>query len=164
MYPFHTLIVAGFKLAYSSPDLTEKHLKRFVEEGVTPLNQATMNLYLSGEFRFEVGGAVQRLIAGQTSNDLVMTEFPVGVLCTEQPIVVGSRRLCVSADRPRRWSRVVITLDAGEAVAASDGGLVVVLAGRLSTQGRPLVAGDFATYGQVLIASGPAKVVVASWG
>ena len=163
MYPFHTLSVAGFKLAYSSPSLGEKHLKRFIEPGVTPLNQATMNLYLSGEFRFEIGAFSQRLVAGQTSDNLVITEFPVGELCTEQPLVAGSRRLCVSALDGARWQREVLVMPQGNVAVVLEGALALVLAGRLAATDRQLAAGDFAVGGQTLTALTPCKVVLASF-
>ena len=163
MYPFHTVNVAGFKLAYSNPGLGEKHLKRFVEPGVTPLNQATMNLYLSGEFRFEIGAFSQRLVAGQTSDNLAIPEFPDGVLCTEEPLVAGSRRLCVSTVDGRRWEREVVTMPQGSNAVVLDGAIVLVLAGRLATTDRQLAAGDFATGGQTLTALTPCRVVLATF-
>lgn len=121
MYQFTRHDIGQFTVHESTPSVGDQHLKRF-QGAVTPQNQATLNIYLSGQFRFTAGDFEQVLAAGQTSLDLGIAAFPPDVVCVERVIAGPARRYCVSKAQPGPWSRQRV--DATDWTAPADGVLV----------------------------------------
>lgn len=133
------------------------HKKRFVAAGISPANQATLNLY-AGPFRFAIPeiGFLQDMAAGQSSLDLAIAEFPPMVVCEESPLTDGAVRYCVSPVGESRWRRRVFDVD-GE-VQLPGGSLIFPISGELLADGataellRPVSATMVSGSGRVLIA------------
>lgn len=112
MYTFTKQEIGGFAVFTSEPEVGDLHRKKFLA-GVTPLNQATLNIYVSGGFRLECGSFQQDMIAGQTSLDIELAEFPAGALFCETVTQGPAKRLCVSKIAGGPWLRDRVTVDAG---------------------------------------------------
>lgn len=145
MYRFKPIPLPGFRLVESTPALGVEHHKQFLP-GTTPSNQSTLNLYVDGEFELSIPavGFTQRMVAGQTSLDVALSEYPAGVVCIERPLTSNARRLCLAPMEPSRWSRQVQTFLAGAPVPPPPW-RAIALTGRFSLGAGPgtvLAEGD----------------------
>ena len=82
-------------------------LKKRYLPGVTPQNQATLNIYTLGKFEVtcEDAGFKQVFGIGESSFDLTIDIFPTDSISTEKPIETPACRVCFSAPRGFKWSR-----------------------------------------------------------
>lgn len=119
-------------LYVSTPAVGEEHHKRFAK-GVTPTNQATMNLYIEGAFELSIPsiGYSATMRPGDCSLDLDIAQYPED-LCIERCLESGSKRICLSpADRTLRWSRSVRALAAGEAYVVPGDSVAILMKGAM---------------------------------
>ena len=164
MYQFDRSFVGGFTLHTSRPSRGDEHHKRF-GHGVTPANQATLNLYTAGRFELLIAGAGYRreMLAGQCSLDIELPAYPQG-LCVERCLEDGGCRICVSPTAAGvRWSRHVIQLEAGGVTVLPMGHSMIALAGELELDGYSLPPGfgfHVDTGGQVLRSSEGGRAVL----
>lgn len=163
MYPFKRTSIGAFTLYTSATKAGDTHLKRF-GPGVTPTNQATLNLYVAGRYALEIPSIEYRreLLAGECSLDIELPSFPAD-LCIERCLEDGSRRICVAPTDPAaRWSRHLIDMAAGSASVAPADHLLVVLSGCIDVDGATLCAGDarMLAQGDVLRSSDPARAAL----
>ena len=163
MYQFDRTIVGPFALHTSLPSVGDEHHKRY-GTGVTPQNQATLNLYISGQFELEMPAANYRRIMspGDCSLDIELSSFPEG-LCIERCLAEGSRRICISTTSPRlRWARQVMSLSAGSAFVGPESHLLVITTGIVDCDGVAIAAGESVMLGagQVLRSDAEARGVL----
>jgi hypothetical protein len=150
MYQFQKIHASGFELYEATPPTTVKHRKQFVERGVTPATQGSLNLYVRGAFLFEIPaiGFSQVLNAGDTSLNLAIDEFPVGAQCIERALVEGSVRLCLSARKGVRWSRAVVAIEPGHEMTLGAEEIGIVVSGVVRQGVRQLEAGHVFRFGE----------------
>lgn len=162
-YDMRKSIVGRFAVHESRPFVGMEHKKRFVADGITPLLQATFNVYVQGEFLLEIAdaGFSQVLRAGDTSLSLALEVFPVGAVCVERPTSEPARRLCLSPCAPGAWSKGVGRLGAGESRGFDAGACVVVLAGEVDCDGATWKAGSVFSPASDLLAKKPAHIAFA---
>lgn len=122
MYRFSKQTVGGFDIYTANPSVGEVHLRRFAP-GVTPQNQASLNIYAAGSFELQAGSFGQVFEAGQTSLDLRLTEYPAGELCIERVVSGPATRRCVSRVGGGAWTRRCIEVSP-EWVPENDGALI----------------------------------------
>jgi hypothetical protein len=108
MYQFEKQTLGDFVIHKSRPLIGATHKKQF-SEGVTPLNQATFNVYIAGSFLFSIGDFQQTLTAGQSTLDLTLEEFPANTLCTETCLENSASRYCISRATAGAWMRTKVT-------------------------------------------------------
>ena len=161
-YKFEKLSVGGFWAFASRPRVGDVHLKRFVSEGVTPANQATLNLY-SGRFLFSIPttGFEQVLEAGQSSLDLHVGAYPAGEVCEETPLADGSLRFCLSpVDPAAKWARrLVVFGQGGGQIAVRPGSAVFVADGVATVDGVP-AACHVPVSGRSIVCEAAARIIV----
>lgn len=162
-YDMRKFQMGRFLVHESMPVVGMEHKKRFVADGITPLLQATFNVYVRGEFLFEIAdtGFSQVLSAGDTSLSLALEVFPVGVVCVERPTTEPARRLCLSPCAPGAWSKGVGRLGAGESMGFETGACVVVLAGEVECDGATWTAGSVFSPTFDLLARQPTHIAFA---
>lgn len=163
-YRFRSIPVPGFNLVESTPSVGDEHAKRF-GAGVTPKNQATLNIYTSGEFTVEIVAASfsQTMRPGDTSLDMSIAEFPSGSLCTERATAGPAKRLCLSpSNSGARWRRRIETLPPGGSIAIETGAIVIVASGSAVASGRKMQPGDVAVDCRIVESPTGARLVVAS--
>lgn len=163
-YRFRSIPVPDFNLVESTPSVGDEHAKRF-GAGVTPKNQATLNIYISGEFTVEIIDASfsQTMRPGDTSLDLRIAGFPDWSVCTERVITTPAKRLCLSPSTAgARWKRRVETLPPGGSMAIETGAIVIVASGSAVALGRNMQPGDVAVDCRIVESPVGAKLVVAS--
>lgn len=140
MYTFTKQEIGGFAVFTSEPEVGDLHRKKFLP-GVTPANQATLNIYVSGAFRLQCGNFQQDVSAGQTSLDIELAEFPAGILFCETVTQGPAKRLCVSRLAGGPWLRDRVTVADGWSpqldglLVFLDGGIELAKAG-LAPSGR----------------------------
>ena len=132
MYQFTTTEIAGLSISKTIALQGTDHKKRYTRHGVTPASQNTLNVYASGDFEVEVGGASYQMAAGQTSLDLPVTEYPAGEVCIERVLSQWGCRFCVSSSSP--WSRQKFTINGSAQFTPTKDCLLVLLSGELSTE------------------------------
>jgi hypothetical protein len=118
MYQFEKQTLGDFIIHCAAPQIGDIHKKQF-SEGVTPQNQATFNVYVSGSFRFCIGDFEQTLTAGQSTLDLTLEAFPANKLCVETCLDGPAIRYCISKATPGVWQRTKVSDP--EWAAPSDG-------------------------------------------
>lgn len=163
MYPFSRASIGPFTLHTSDPAVGDTHRKRF-GPGVTPTNQATLNLYVAGRFEIEIPALQYRreMLAGECSLDIELPAFPSD-LCIERCLEEGSRRICIAPTvATTRWSRHLIDLAAGSASVAPADHLLVVLVGTIEVDGEAVAAGEarMLAQGQVLRSAAPSRAAL----
>lgn len=138
MYKFTHHKVDWLNVYDAQPELGAKHIKCFALNtapsgqfalNIDPADQFALNIYLSGESVLEVPsiGFSQTLLAGQSSIDVTLAEYPAGALVIERPSVAPARRLCVSPINPKtKWTRRRVDLCADEAVELGSAIAIVV--------------------------------------
>lgn len=129
MYAFEKEVVGPFTIHKSSQVAGDLHIKRF-KTGVTPLNQATLNVYISGDFRLTCGPLSQVMSAGQTSLEIETSAYPNGGLMREEVLSPTGVRYCISATEGGKWFRKKTQLSGGEVFQQES--LIVVLSGQIN--------------------------------
>lgn len=163
MYKFKTFVVGGFKIIESCPTVGTTHSKRFSGVGVTPVSQATLNLYISGRFTIvcpEIG-LNREMLAGDTSLDMLGVIFADGAVVVETALTEGVRYCVEPADPTLGWTRGVYDLPA--AVDIPIRGVAVVLRGSVLVAGQVFTTGAIihaATTQQSVTSDAPARVAV----
>lgn len=112
MYRFSKQTVGGFDIYTANPEVGEVHLRRFAP-GVSPQNQASLNIYAAGGFSLQAGSFNRSLTAGQTSLDLDITEYPAGELLIERVVSGPATRRCVSRSGGGPWGRARLEVSSG---------------------------------------------------
>lgn len=112
-YSFEKLFINEFKIYKTNANLGNLHKKQFTIEKTTPLNQSTLNIYASS-FLFEIPSInfKQELLAGQSSLDISLLEYPTLTVCTEAPSTNNAIRYCVGpTDSTKLWKRYYVSLN-----------------------------------------------------
>lgn len=124
-------IQAGRFVAFLSEQVRgDTHKKRFVEDGITPLRQATLNIYVSGVFDFGPEGSdATRLVAGDTSLSLPDVAYPKDLVFVETVASDTATRLCISPAVPAPWRKCVVRLDGLEVFELKAGACAFLLSG-----------------------------------
>lgn len=162
VYQFTTNTIAGLRVSSSVAKAGTTHRKVCNDSGVSPSSQNTLNVYVSGEFKFAVGDFEQILLPGNTSLDLAMVEYPRGVECVETVLSQWGQRFCVSCDGP--WQRSSISMLGGEGFTAERESLLILLSGELSVGGsRMLSVSSRAAPAGTLIQATAASALVLCW-
>ena len=133
MYQFSNNVLAGLTVSQSVAKAGTTHLKQFTTAGVTPATQNTLNLYISGSFKFEVNGFIQIMNPGETSLDLSITEYPVNLTCTETVLSDWGVRCCVSSKVP--WTKEIVNLSYNQTYENVHKSLVLLTQGTVSIGG-----------------------------
>lgn len=123
-YSFQKVEVDGFIIYRSQQRAGDTHLKKF-SAGVTPQNQGTLNIYLSGSFRLSSGEFLQDFGPGDTSLDTALASYPNGVVFTETVLSQDALRYCVSKLGGGPWCRAKVGI-LGAASFDTDSVLVVI--------------------------------------
>lgn len=152
MYTFEKEVVGPFTVHKSSQVKGDLHVKRF-RSGVTPANQATLNVYISGEFLITCGQFSQSMSAGQTSLELAIDAYPDGALMREEVMSETGVRYCISATEGGKWLREKVSLSGGETFGQDC--LIVVLSGQINQK----APGDLLSLRQGEQVSGAGAVV-----
>lgn len=136
MYQFTNTAMAGLTVSHSIAKAGTKHRKVYAAQGVTPATQDTLNVYLSGSFNFEAGNFSQVMVAGDTSLDLGIEQYPAGVVCIETVLSDWGRRCCISSKKP--WTRDVVSLTQDQTHTLAHDSLVVLTEGYLDVGGSQM--------------------------
>jgi len=162
-YDFTLTHVGRFKVHKSSQLLGAEHKKRFVDTGVTPITQETLNIYAEGVFNFSIEevGFSQDMVAGDTNISLTLAEFPLNAICTERVISETAVRYCVSPDVSEPWEQSVVQLDTGGILVLPVGACVFVVSGSISLDGVNYLPGSFFSPSSNAIAVEPSRLVIA---
>lgn len=166
MFNFKMSVVNGFRIHRSYQKQGDDHKKKFAE-GVTPANQQTWNLYITGSFKFQIGDFEQTLSAGQTSLDLLITGFPADVVSTETVLSPVGVRYCVCPDVPMQWSKQVVDLGLNQSHSVDGMAAMVVLSGSVLVNGEARAAGAMVSVGpgvSIVGSASGAKVALAIKG
>lgn len=148
-YSFQRIAVGSFNVYKSAQVQHDVHLKKFAK-GVTPQNQQTLNVYLSGEFHFGGGGFSQVLRAGDTSTELAIAEFPAGIVFNEKVLSPEGLRYCISPAAKSSWNRARVSVS--DEVVFEEESVLVVVDGQVDSQ---LVGGlVLARPGQHIVGNG----------
>ena len=123
-YSFQKSQVGEFEIYRSEQVMGDVHLKRFLP-GVTPQNQATLNVYIDGSFRMVAGGYSQVFSAGSTSLDTALSSYPGGAVFTESVLSATGLRYCVSRLGGGPWLRERLAVS-GPTVFDEDSVLIVL--------------------------------------
>jgi hypothetical protein len=161
MYQFSTQEIAGLQVAQTVAKSGTNHKKAYAAAGVTPATQDTLNVYVSGQFRFDCGQFSQTLVAGQTSHDLTLAAYPAGEICEETVLSAWGMRFCVSSKKP--WERERFTLNAGQTLELTKDSLLVLVSGSVDVSGSAMapVGYRFAPRGCIVTpVNAPAQVIV----
>jgi len=161
MYQFSTQEIAGLQVAQTVARGGTDHLKVYAAAGVTPATQDTLNVYVSGSFRFGCGQFSQTLVGGQTSLDLTIAAYPAGEICEETVLSDWGVRFCVSSKKP--WERERFALNAGQTLELTKDSLLVLVSGSVDVSGSAMssVGHRFAPRGcAVTPVNAPAQVIV----
>lgn len=142
MYNFTKSTAGGLDIYTSFQKQGDTHSKRF-GEGVTPANQATVNVYTQGEFSLDIDGAEYLMPAGSCSLDVPVAAYPAGAVATETVLSPRAVRCCVSTANGV-VGRSLAELSPGAPVAVSGTTLVFVLHGEAVVHGVTMTAGGFA--------------------
>lgn len=112
MYRFTKQTIGNFDIYTANPRVGDVHLRKF-STGVTPKNQASLNIYAAGTFCLTSQDFKQIIPAGHTSLDLSLHEYTPQKLYIEQVVSGPATRLCVSKTGGGAWIRrqVDISLD-----------------------------------------------------
>ncbi len=104
-------------------------LKKKYSAGVTPANQATLNVYASGKFEVacEAAAFKQVLGVGECSLDVAVGTFPTDSIGTETALDTPACRMCLSVTDGGRWSRVRSSVVAGEEIALTAEQIALVI-------------------------------------
>ena len=143
MYDFQRSTVGAFTLHASHPGVGQEHHKKF-GRGVTPDNQWTLNVYISGAFEIEIPsiGYRREMLPGHCSLDIELPSFPPE-LCIERCLNEGSYRICISPTAPgTRWSRTVLDMQGGGAFVAPKDHVLVLMQGNIDVDGAAMAPGD----------------------
>lgn len=123
-YSFQKISVGQFNVYKSMQTQNDSHQKKFAL-GVTPLNQQTLNVYVSGDFEFKCGEFTQVLHAGDTSMDLTIATFPSSLVCTEKVLSPTGLRFCISPVVLSAWNRSKLSLS-GQTSFAEESVLLIL--------------------------------------
>jgi hypothetical protein len=135
MYSFKKIQAGRFVAFLSDQVRGDTHKKRFVEEGITPLRQATLNIYVSGEFDFGPENEnPTRLIGGDTSLSLPDSVYPKDVIFVETVVSDTATRLCISPLVPAPWKKSVVSLVGNETFNLKESACAVLLSGKIDKQ------------------------------
>lgn len=155
-YGFDRMTIGAFVAHKTVAPIGAIHKKRFVAAGISPANQATLNLY-AGPFRFTIPetGFSQDMAAGQSSLDLAIEEFPPMVVCEELPLADGAVRYCISPVGNTKWRRYVMDIHDEHQLPA--GSLVFPVGGSVLVDGataelhRPVAASTVSGSGRAIV-------------
>lgn len=129
MYKFDRENFGEFVVHRSNQVRGDVHRKRFLL-GVTPQNQATLNVYVSGQFRLTCGAFEQTMSGGDTSLDVALGVYPHGLTVQEQVTSDTGTRLCIAVPGGGKWFRQKTPVTDAEAFPGDS--LVVVLYGHVN--------------------------------
>lgn len=158
MYSFSRRSVGRFTVYQSIQRAGDTHQKKF-KAGVTPQNQETINVYAAGDFRFSIGEFTQDLPAGSTTIDLGITEFPEGVVSTEEVLSPMAIRYCVGAEAKPFTKDVIQVTDQAPFTAAGKC-VAFVLTGSVEAAGVPIGAGAYVALYPGVAITGLGKLLV----
>lgn len=155
-YEFERTEMGAFFVHKTVAAIGSVHKKRFVASGISPANQATLNLY-AGPFRFTIpeAGFSQDMAAGQSSLDLAIEEFPPMVVCEEFALADGAVRYCISPVGNAKWRRYVMDIHGEHQLPA--GSLVFPVGGSVLVDGataglhRPVAASTVSGSGRAIV-------------
>lgn len=134
-YRFKQFQAGRFAAFLSVQERGDTHKKRFIEDGITPMLQGTLNIYVSGAFDFgPEGGEAVRLVAGDTSLDLPFPVFPKGVVFVETVISETASRLCLSPSTPAPWTKRKLSMAESDEIDLSAGACAFLLSGEVAEQ------------------------------
>ena len=104
-------------------------LKKKYSAGVTPANQATLNVYALGKFEVscEAVALKQVLGVGECSLDVTVGTFPTGSTATETAIEAPACRICLSVTDGGKWSRVRSSVVANKEVVLTAGQIALFI-------------------------------------
>jgi hypothetical protein len=104
-------------------------LKKQYSAGVTPANQATLNVYASGKFEVSCEAAAfkQVLGVGECSLDVAIGTYPTDSISAETPVEFPACRMCLSVTEGGKWSRVCSQVKANEEVALTPEQIVLFI-------------------------------------
>lgn len=156
MYKFIKINADGWDSFESTPRLGDEHHVQF-PAAATPLDrrlQMTMFFDQPSIVTLTNPAFEQRMLPGQTSLDLTIDSYGASALLIERPAVSGARRICLSpAGSPRRWSREIVHLAAGQQFPGPDGALLVLLSGDAMLDGVQMRTGDHVMSGAITASS-----------
>ena len=109
-YQFEKRIAGAFKIYKSTPSIGTVHLKRFINEGITPESQETLNIYAEGKFSLEINGLVYTFTACTTSLDWPFGAFPSNMICTETALSENCVRYCIAPVEKVSWQKVKLNV------------------------------------------------------
>lgn len=161
MYSFSRMSTGRFNIYRSFVKQGDTHKKCFAA-GVTPQNQATVNVYVSGQFQFVCGSFSQVMDAGSCNLDLATPEFEEGVVCVETVLSPTANRYCVSSIDNLPFNRFKLHLEQEADHRFLADSLVFVLKGSADLCGVIVNAGGFALLGAGSIVTGPVDMLVVS--
>lgn len=155
-YGFERTEIGAFFVYKTVAAIGAVHKKRFVSPGISPANQATLNLY-AGPFRFTIPetGFSQDLAAGQSSLDLAIKEFPHMVVCEELPLADAAVRYCISPVGNAKWRRYVLDIDGAHQLPVGSivfpaGGSVLV-DGAAADLHKPVASSEVSGSGRIIV-------------
>tara|TARA_R110000772_G_scaffold104020_1_gene205264 strand:+ start:462 stop:953 length:492 start_codon:yes stop_codon:yes gene_type:complete len=104
-------------------------LKKKYSAGVTPANQATLNVYASGKFEVSCEAAAfkQVLGVGECSLDVTVGTFPTDSIATETALETPACRICLSVTAGGKWSRGRLSVVANEEVTLTAEQIALVI-------------------------------------
>ena len=125
-YKFTKYTYGWLNIHVSTPSIGLLLKKKYLP-GVTPQNQATLNVYTLGKFEVtcEHAGLKQVFGINETSLDLTIDTFPTDCISVETPVETPACRVCFSVAQPegqqaqkgsQMWSRVSAKAAKGEEV------------------------------------------------
>ena len=127
-YEFKKHIFGWLSLYVSTPSIGLVLKKKYLE-GVTPTNQATLNVYASGKFEVscEAAALKQVLGVGECSLDVAVDTFPTDSIATETAVEAPACRICLSVTDGGEWSRVHSSVVANEEVTLTEGQIALFI-------------------------------------
>lgn len=131
MYRFEKERLGDFVIHKSYQVKGDKHYKKF-ENQVTPLNQATFNVYVEGEFMVRIAGFEQLMKAGQTSLEVALETYPAQRILEEEVLSTTGIRYCIARKEKGIWQRAKLQV-AGE-MEFPEASTLVVLSGEVNGQ------------------------------
>lgn len=158
MYSFTRQTVGKFTVYQSVQRAGDSHQKKF-KAGVTPQNQETVNVYALGSFRFSMGEFTQDLPAGSTTLDLSITNFPEGVVSTEEVLSPMAVRYCVSAEG-KPYTKQIAMVTEQSSFTSTAKCLAFVLTGSVIAAGVPIGAGAYVMLDPGFEVTGSGKLLV----
>lgn len=139
MYTFTNHFIAGLKVSSTIAKQGTQHHKVYTEQGVSPQNQNTLNVYVSGLFNISSGNWSQQVLPGNCSLDLTISEYLKDQVVIEQVESAWASRFCVSCDN-ETWTRQLYNLTEQNSLTVSADSLLIVLEGELLVADVPMKA------------------------